>query len=295
MAELPTGTPDITPTQRMAGLAALEKQAESAADLFTDPDGPPVDPNQKIRAYRGENLIKALGSPLNTPESAGGWYGYTREKAQRYPDLTDKAPSMLGGAVTRTMDVTPEEIIEGKRAALYAHAKKNLDLNLERGVDPRKAEDLYYKFLNDTDDYTTSMLEKLRTGQLPQDRFDFLLKTSMDEGNFPEGQRGKIDIAETFKRGNIGAAGGIAALRSLPYLASGLGIAAIPLDLIGSSTTTGLDPQEEVAKAYGIDPSVFYQMDPEQFGEIKQNYDMMVAKMRDQQMADAQTISPMVP
>ena len=84
-------------------------------------------------------------------------------------------------------------------------------------------------------------------------------------------------------------------MRSLPYLASGVGIAALPIDFIASSTTTGLDPQEEVAKAYGVDPNVFYQMDPEQFGKIKQNYDMMVAKTREQQMAEAQTISPMVP
>ena len=42
MAELPTGTLDITPTQRMAGIASLEKQAESAADLFSDLDSPPV-------------------------------------------------------------------------------------------------------------------------------------------------------------------------------------------------------------------------------------------------------------
>ena len=193
----------------------------------------------------------------------------------------------------------PLEIIDAARAAQYDHAKTVLDLNLENGVPRNIAEEEYYRFLNKTDDNFSNLRRLLLEGRLPADAFQDMLGLVIDEGVFPPDKRGKIDIKETFKRGNVGIASALAARdaskAALPYLLKGLGIAALPLDLIAGANRTGLDPQEEVAQAYGIDPNVFYQMEPEQFAEIKQNYDMLVAKMREQQAAEAKTISPMVP
>ena len=86
-----------------------------------------------------------------------------------------------------------------------------------------------------------------------------------------------------------------AASKALPYIAKGMGIAAIPLDIVAGATPTGLDPEEEVAKAYGIDPTVFYNMDPKQFDQYKKAYDLEKAAIAKQIREEVETISPMVP
>lgn len=245
--------------------------------------------DQNIKVYRGESLFNLGGTKLGRPEDVGRWYTPNIKKSRRYPF----GESGILGAVTRSMDVSPEEMIKASYKAFESHAKTVLDMNLEKGVDKDVAYNRFFETMNQIDGFHSEQLDKLNKGLLSQDDIDRLTSTTMQEGVFDN--KGKIDIKETFKRGNVLAAGGTAVGRALPYIAKGLGIAALPIDFIGGANQTAQDPQEEVAQAYGIDPSVFYQMDPEQFGEIKQNYDMMVAKMRDQQMADAQTISPMVP
>ncbi len=271
---------DLTPTQRTQGLATLMESGGKTADIFSDLDSKPVDPNAQIRAYRGENLIKSLGQTLGTDEAAGRWYGYTPDKAARYP--FDRAPSIMGGAVTRTMDVTPLEIVDAFRNAQYDHGKTMLNLNLEKGVPRAEAEDVYYRFLNRVDDFVTEARDQVVSGKMPSDRFDFMLKTTMAEGVFDK--KGSIDIGETFKRGNVGIAGALAAkegaAKILPSIARGFGLAALPLDLIAGANQTGLDPQEEIGKAYGIDPSVFYQMDPEEFQKYKDAYELEVARQQ---------------
>ena len=57
------------------------------------------------------------------------------------------------------------------------------------------------------------------------------------------------------------------------------------------ATETGLDAEEEVARAMGIDPNTFYQMDPEQFDTIYNNYKMTVAKMQQKRSEDAKKAS----
>ena len=101
----------------------------------------------------------------------------------------------------------------------------------------------------------------------------------MQEGVFDK--KGSIDIGETFKRGNVGVAGALAIGKALPKAAFGL--AGLPIDAIAGATETGLDAQEEVGQAMGIDPDVFYQMDPEQFENIYSSYKMTVAKMQQAQ------------
>ena len=104
----------------------------------------------------------------------------------------------------------------------------------------------------------------------------------MEEGVFDK--KGDIDIGQTFRRGNVGVAGALAAKdaakMALPYLAKGAGIAALPLDLIAGANRTGLDPQEELGQALGIDPSVFYQMNPEEFQKYKDAYDLEIARQK---------------
>ena len=283
--------------ERTQGLAALLQQGGSAADLFADLESPSVDPESRVRAYRGENLIKSLGIPLGSDEAAGRWYGFTAEKAARYPSVENRAPGILGGQVTRSMDVSPAEIIEASRKAMYDHGKTTLGLNLEKGVDKEVAENIYFKYLNEVDDFHSSAMRDLMEGKLPQDKFDFMLKTTMAEGVFDK--KGKIDPELTIKRGNIvvGKALGAkeAASKALPYIAKGMGIAAIPLDIVAGATPTGLDPEEEVAKAYGIDPTVFYNMDPKQFDQYKKAYDLEKAAIAKQIREEVETISPMVP
>ncbi len=279
---------DLTPSQRTEGLAALIQGGGRAADMFSDLDSRPIDPNQSIRAYRGENFIKSLGQTLGSDEAAGRWYGYTADKAARYP--FDKAPSIMGGAVTRTMDVTPLEIVNAFRNAQYDHGKTMLNLNLEKGVPKAKAEDVYFRFLNQVDDYVTEARNQVVSGKMPSDKFNFMLKTTMAEGVFDK--KGPIDAMETIKRGNIGIGALVGAKDVasdiLPFVAKGAGIAALPLDLIAGANRTGLDAQEEMGKAYGIDPSVFYQMEPEKFEELYADYQMMVDKMEQQRLADSQ-------
>ncbi len=279
---------DLAPTQRTQGLATLMESGREAADLFSDLDSKPIDPTQSIRAYRGENLIKSLGQTLGSDDAAGRWYGYTADKAARYP--FDRAPSIMGGAVTRTMDVTPLEIVEAYRNAQYDHGKTALNLNLERGVPKAKAEDIYYRFLNQVDDFVTEARGQVVSGKMPSDKFNFMLKTTMAEGVFDK--KGPIDAGATIKRGNVGIGALVGAKNVasdiLPFVAKGAGLAALPLDLIAGANRTGLDAQEEMGKAYGIDPRVFYQMEPEKFEELYADYQMMVDKMEQQRQADSQ-------
>lgn len=286
----------------MSDIVDLMKQGAGATDLFTDPVGPrssAVDPNQNIKAYRGENLLKSYSAPLNTPESAGKWYGFSADKASRYPDNIDtgnmldrsqrvrKAPGILGGAVTRSMDVSPDEIIEASRKAMYQHANVAFDRNIKNGVERPKAENIFFKDLNDIDDFHASSKNQLDKGTLSKDRFDFMLKSTMQEGVFDK--KGSIDIGETFKRGNVGVAALTGAARALPKAAFGL--AGLPIDAVLGATETGLDAQEEVGQAMGIDPSVFYQMDPEKFENIYNNYKTTVANMQQQRTEDAKKAS----
>ena len=161
--------------ERTQGLAALLQRGGSAADLFADLESPSVDPESRVRAYRGENLIKSLGIPLGSDEAAGRWYGFTAEKAARYPSVENRAPGILGGQVTRSMDVSPAEIIEAHRKAMYDHGKTALALNLEKGVDKEVAENIYFKYLNEVDDFHSSAMRDLMEGKLPQDKFDHFL------------------------------------------------------------------------------------------------------------------------
>lgn len=255
-------------------------EALKAQEYFFDEKSPMLTGDEKFRVYRGENLVKSAGQPLNTLESAGNWYGFTPQKARNYP--MNPPDMFLGGAVTRSMEVTPLEIIDAAKAAQYDHAKTVLDLNLENGVPRNIAEEEYYRFLNKTDDNFSGLRRLLLEGRLPADAFQDMLGLVIDEGVFSPDKRGKIDIKETFKRGNVGIASALAARDAskvaLPYLLKGAGIAALPLDLIAGANRTGLDPQEEVAQAYGIDPGVFYAMEPEKFQKIKDAYDMEVAR-----------------
>ena len=258
------------------------RAGNDASLSMTEPVGPKsraVLPDEAMRAYRGENLIKALGQPLGPAEDVGQFYGFTPEKAARYPDRMDRAPSIFGGTITRSMEVTPSEIIEGNRKALYTHAKRIFNRNLENGVEKSKAENLYFKDLNKADDYITSLKAQLDKGLLSKDRLDFMLKSIMDEGMFP-GRQGDIDIKETYKRGNIGIAALVGAGRAAPKIAFGL--AGIPIDAILGATETGLDPEEQVAQAYGISPSLLYKMEPEKFEAVYKKFESDVAKIQKQ-------------
>ena len=109
-----------------------------------------------------------------------------------------------------------------------------------------------------------------------------MLKTTMAEGVFDK--KGPIDAMETIKRGNIGIGALVGAKNVasdiLPFVAKGAGIAALPLDLIAGANQTGLDPQEEIGQAYGIDPYVFYQMAPEEFQKYVDAYELEVARQQ---------------
>ena len=248
---------------------AMMRHGAASADMFSDLKSAPVDPNQPIRAYRGENLLKGMGSLLGSEDAAGRWYGFTDKKPLRYP--FEKALPIFGGAVTRTMDVTPLEIVEASRRAYYEHANDMRDANLKNGVPEERANNILFKNLNDIDDYHAQARTQILEGRMPSDKFNFMLTTTMEEGLFDK--KGDIDIGQTFKRGNYGVAGALAAKdaakMALPYLAKGAGIAALPLDLIAGANKTGLDPQEEIGQALGIDPNVFYQMNPEEFQKYK--------------------------
>lgn len=271
---------DLPLSQRTQGIAALMREGAQVAELLSDLESPSVDPNQPIRAYRGENLIKSLGQPLNTPESAGRWYGFTAEKAARYPSAESRAPSLLGGQVTRTMEVDPREIIEASRNAYYEHGKTALKQNLESGFPKDKAENVYFRYLNEVDDFHSNAMRQLQEGKLPADKFKFMLQTTMAEGVFDK--KGPIDAMETIRRGNIGIGSLVGAKNIaseiLPYVAKGAGLAALPIDLLLGANKTGLDPEEELAQATGIDPNVFYQMAPEEFQRYKDAYDLEAAR-----------------
>ena len=272
-------------------LNEMIRSGDRASVALSEPVGPrsrAVLPDEPIRAYRGENLIKALGAPLGPAEDVGQFYGFTPEKARRYPDPADRAPGIMGGTITRSMDVTPSEILEGNRKALYTHAKRIFNRNIENGVDKAVAENFYFKNLNEADDYISSLKTQLDKGLLSKDRLDFMFKSVLDEGMFP-GRQGDIDIRETFKRGNVGIAALTGAARAAPKIAFGL--AGLPIDAITGATETGLDAEEEVARAMGIDPNTFYQMDPEQFDTIYNNYKMTVAKMQQKRSEDAKKAS----
>jgi hypothetical protein len=263
------------------------RAGNDASIAMSDPVGSrsrAVLPDEPMKAFRGENLIKSLGSPLGPAEDVGQFYGFTPEKAARYPDRMDRAPGIFGGTITRSMDVTPSEIIEGNRKALHTHAKRIFNRNLENGVEKAVAENLYFQDLNKADDYITSVKAQLDKGLLSKDRLDFMLKGIMDEGMFPDRQ-GDIDIKETYKRGNVGMAALVGAGRAAPKIAFGL--AGIPVDAILGATETGLDPEEQVAQAYGISPSLLYKMEPEKFEAVYQKFESDVAKMQEQRSTAA--------
>jgi len=271
-------------TDVMAGLGQFLDFSQQGLDeivpMMTDEVSskvPPIDPNKPLTAYRGENFIRSLGSGLVRPDEAGQFYGFTPKKAQSYP--LDKAPGILGGAVTRTMEVMPSEIIEANRKALYSHAKTMFETNIDNGVEKAVAENIYFKDLNRVDDYITSIKTQFDKGLISEDRFKFLLQSQIDEGMFP-GRRGDIDIKETFKRGNVGMAALVGAGRAAPKIAFGL--AGIPIDAALGATETGLDPEEQVAQAYGISPSLLYSMEPEKFEAVYQKFESDVAKIQEQ-------------
>ena len=140
-------------------------------------------------------------------------------------------------------------------------------------------------------------MNDLKEGNLSKDKLMQLAMTSMEEGIFD--QKGKIDISETFKRGNYGVAAGTAATRgaktALPYLLKGMCIAGLPLDLLAGANKTGLDPQEEVGQAMGISPSVFYNMPEEDFAQIEALFRQAMEGRAADELANAQTVDPTVP
>ena len=132
---------------------------------------------------------------------------------------------------------------------------------------------------------------------MSKERLMQLAMTSLDEGIFD--QRGKIDVLETFKRGNIPVAAGVGIGRLskevLPYLLKGAGIAALPLDLVLGANKTGLDPQEEIAQVLGINPTLLYNMPEEEFAQIESMVRQTMAARAKQDSADAQSVDATVP
>ena len=185
----------------------------------------------------------------------------------------DASLSMTEPVGPKSRAVLPDEAMRAYRG------ERIFNRNLENGVEKSKAENLYFKDLNKADDYITSVKAQLDKGLLSKDRLDFMLKGIMDEGMFP-GRQGDIDIKETYKRGNIGIAALVGAGRAAPKIAFGL--AGIPIDAILGATETGLDPEEQVAQAYGISPSLLYSMEPEKFEAVYEKFESDVAKIQKQ-------------
>jgi hypothetical protein len=273
----------------------IDKQ-EELLDLFgNDPREGMVDPNKPKMSYRGENLFKTFADPMGPKEAAGGWYGFTKDKAAAYPSPEREAPLMRGGTVTRSIERMPEEIIKGSHKAMTIHGKTVLDRNLENGVDSKRAYDIYFNYLNKVDRFHEKRLAQLIEGTLPEADFNFMLKTTMAEGVFD--RKGPIDIRETFKRNKpVAAAVGIA--RALPTVAKYGGIATIPLGVIGDAKPTGLDPEEEVAQGLGVDSGELYALNssnPEAFYALYAGFKQQQAREQMEREAKAEEAMTMVP
>lgn len=278
------------PIPNMPALLNLMRSGGSIADLL-DAGGEAAKPDTPVKVYRGEAFLKDTPK-LGADENVGKWYTANPKKAARYP-----SESAILGKVTRSFDSTAEDIIQNSYKAMSAHAKTILDTNLEKGLPNDKAYSIYANNLNQIDDFHIKYMNDLKDGKLSKDKLMQLAMTSMEEGIFD--QKGKIDISETFKRGNYGVAAGTAATRgaktALPYLLKGAGIAALPLDLLAGANQTGLDPQEEIGKAMGIEPNVFYNMPEEDFAQIEALFRQAMEGRAADELANAQTVDPTVP
>ena len=273
----------------------IDKQEELQALFGNDPREGMVDPNKPKMSYRGENLFKSFADPMGPDEAAGRWYGFTKDKAANYPSPERTAPLSRGGTITRSIERTPQEIIEGSHKAMTIHGKTVLDRNLENGVDPKRAYDDYFNYLNKVDRFHEKRLAQLMEGTLPEADFNFMLKTTMAEGVFDT--KGPIDVAETWKRNKpVAAAVGIG--RALPTVAKYGGIATIPLGVIADATETGLDPEEEVAQSLGVSSDELYALNssnPEAFYALYAGFKQQQAQQQMEREAKAEEAMTMVP
>jgi len=273
----------------------IDKQEELQALFGNDPREGMVDPNKPKMSYRGENLFKSFADPMGPDEAAGRWYGFTKDKAANYPSPERTAPLSRGGTITRSIERTPQEIIEGSHKAMTIHGKTVLDRNLENGVDPKRAYDDYFNYLNKVDRFHEKRLAQLMEGTLPEADFNFMLKTTMAEGVFDT--KGPIDVAETWKRNKpVAAAVGIG--RALPTVAKYAGIATIPLGVIADATETGLDPEEEVAQSLGVSSDELYALNssnPEAFYALYAGFKQQQAQQQMEREAKAEEAMTMVP
>ena len=272
-----------------SGILKLMRSGGDFARLFDD--GPKASLTDPIKMFRGEALRKTTET-LVPDELVGKFNTPNPKKARRYPE--DFA---LGGKITRSFETTAEDLLKSAHKAHMFHGKVALDLNLAKGVPADKASSLFAEYANEVDDFFVKELKDLKEGRMSKERLMQLAMTSMDEGIFD--QRGKIDVSETFKRGNIPVAASVGIGRlskeALPYLLKGAGIAALPLDLVLGANKTGLDPQEEIAQAMGISPNLLYNMPEEEFAQIESMFRQTMAARAKQDSADAQSIDATVP
>lgn len=272
-----------------SGILNLMRSGGSFARMFDD--GPKASLTDPIKMYRGEALRKSTET-LVPDELVGKFNTPNPKKARRYPE--DFA---LGGKITRSFETTAEDLVKKAYDAHIYHGKVALDLNLAKGVPSDKASSLFAEYANEVDDFFLKELKDLKEGRMSKERLMQLAMTSMDEGIFD--QRGKIDVLETFKRGNIPVAASVATGRAaktaLPYLLKGVGIAALPLDLVLGANKTGMDPQEEIAQDMGISPNLLYNMPEEEFAQIESMVRQTMAARAKQNSADAQSVDATVP
>ena len=272
-----------------SGILKLMRSGGDFARLFDD--GPKASPTDPIKMYRGEALRKTTET-LVPDELVGKFNTPNPKKARKYPE--DFA---LGGKITRSFETTAEDLLKNAHKAHMYHGKVALDLNLAKGVPADKASSLFAEYANEVDDFFLKEFKDLKEGRMSKERLMQLAMTSMDEGIFD--QRGKIDVLETFKRGNIPVAASVGIGRlskeALPRLLKGAGIAALPLDLVLGANKTGLDPQEEIAQAMGISPNLLYNMPEEEFAQIESMFRQTMAARAKQDSADAQSIDATVP
>lgn len=272
-----------------SGILNLMRSGGDFARLFDD--GPKASLTDPIKMYRGEALRKTTET-LVPDELVGKFNTPNPKKARKYPE--DFA---LGGKITRSFETTAEDLLRNAHKAHMYHGKVALDLNLAKGVPADKASSLFAEYANEVDDFFLKEFKDLKEGRMSKERLMQLAMTSMDEGIFD--QRGKIDVLETFKRGNIPVAAGVGIGRlskeALPRLLKGAGIAALPVDLVLGANKTGLDPQEEIAQAMGINPNLLYNMPEEEFAQIESMFRQTMAARAKQDLADAQSIDAAVP
>lgn len=275
-----------------SSIVELMKAGGKFAELFTDDQGEMARPEQPIKVYRGEATFKDTPSLSPRPELQGSWYTPSVDKSRRYPSERG-----IMGSLTRSFETNAEDLIKGSYKAMTEHATSVFNKNIENGVPLERAQTIHAKNLNDIDDFHYKYLTDLREGKLPVDRLMQLAATSMEEGIFD--QKGKVDVLETFKRGNypVAAGAGIAQLaEKVPSaLVRGAGIAMLPIDMLMGAQQTGLDPQEELAQATGTDASMFYEMPEEQFNEIYNRFKLQSLEAERQRAIDAQSVDAMAP